>query len=400
MYIKFYTVSKTKNSVAVYEKSAKLIEVKETVSDAVEQLNIVITRFPYQSSYGGEEGHTMEIASFYRSQGAKVYFWGSCKVLKKLFTENNYEVFGKWLGKPPVSLGSLVLFSVMFPLLFFKGMLDVLKLKLKYGNSLRLYMLSFTEKLLYAPWCWVFGVQSVWLEHARFGNWFHKNPWKFWYKFWSKRKNVSVVTVSKLMKKEMNMDWVRVITNAIDGRRFKKIRNASTLPVEMRRAFAKKNFDIGFVGRFSEDKGIKLIIKAAKDIPEAGFICCGSGKYKKQLKKNKIDNMWLDKKLVPCFMQNIDLLVLPATFVDPFGLVVLEAMHAGTPVLMTDKCGVSHHLKNNFDAFICKPEDFVERCKEIVSNRNMVKKVQANMDAALKQFSYDEMLKAYWELIT
>jgi glycosyltransferase involved in cell wall biosynthesis len=392
-------VSKAKNAVAVYENTTKIIEKKEASSEMTEQLNVVFTRFPYESSYGGEEGHTMEIASFYRSQGAKVIFWGSCKVLHGLFSENGYKVNKKRLSKPPVTLFRLMTFSILSPLLLLKGMFDVLALKLKHGLTLRMYMLSFTEKLIYAPWCWLFGIKCIWLEHARFGNWFHKNPWKLWYQFWSKRENVEVITVSELMKTEMKMPWVKVITNAIDGRRFKKIKDASSLPVEMRRAFARKNFDIGFVGRFSEDKGVKLILKAAEEIPEAGFICCGNGRFKKTLDKKDIDNMWLDKKLIPCFMQNIDLLVLPATDTDPFGLVVLEAMHAGTPVLMTNKCGVSFHLSDGENAFICSPEKFVEKCKELVENREMLKRVKSNLSKALEEFSYDDMQKAYWETI-
>ncbi len=393
-------MSKIEHSTALLESTDALLENTKVATDEyAEPLKIVVTRFPFSSSYGGEEGHTMEIASFYRSQGAHVEFWGSCKVLRKLFKENNYKFSNRWLSKPPVTLLRLVWFSLISPMLFLKGGWDVGRLKLKHGQQLRMYMLSFTEKLIYGPWLWLFGVKSIWVEHARMGNWFHKNLWKLGYKFWSKRSNVTVVTVSELMKKEMKMAWVKVITNAIDGRRFKKIKDASTLPLEMRRAFAKKNFDIGFVGRFSEDKGMKLILEIAEKIPEAGFICCGDGDYKKKLDKAEIDNMWLDKKLVPCFMQNIDLLVLPATKTDPFGLVVLEAMHAGTPVLLTDKCGVAYHLEDRKEAFICKPEDFVDRCLEIVENRDMIKNVSKNLDVAVSRFSYDEMLESYWKVV-
>lgn len=362
-------------------------------------LRVVVTRFPFTSSYGGEEGHTLEVMKYLKSNGFEVSFWGSCPVLLNEFRKAEFKTNKKWLFKPPVSTWSLLWFTLLSPLLFMKGFWDVLRIRSKYGKDASIYMLSFTEKLIYSPWMSLFGIRQIWLEHARFGNWFHKNPWKFWYKFWSKRKSVSVVTVSELMKKEMGMDWVNVIVNAVDGKRFKSIKDASSLPVEMRRAFARKNFDIGFVGRFSEDKGINLIVKAQKEIEDVGFICCGNGDLKKKLDKADIDNMWLNKKLVPCFMQNIDLLVLPATKTDPFGLVVLEAMHAGTPVLMTDKCGVAHHLEDGVNAFICKPEEFVERCREIYENRDMLKKVSENLDEALEQFNYQDMLDKYMNLL-
>lgn len=361
--------------------------------------NVLVTRFPFTSRFGGEEGHTLEVMKFLRSKNYDIHFWGSCPVLLEEFKKQDFESSKKWLYKPPVSALSLLLFTLLSPLLLLKGLRDVVKIRSKYGKHVKVYMLSFTEKLIYSPWMSLFNIKQIWLEHARFGNWFYKNPWKLWYKFWSKNNNVTVVTVSELMKKEMGMDWVQVIVNAVDGKKFKQIKDASSLPIEMRRAFAKKNFDIGFVGRFSEDKGVDLIVKAASEIDEAGFICCGSGDMKKRLDKADIDNMWLDKKLIPCFMQNIDLLVLPATKTDPFGLVVLEAMHAGTPVLLSDKCGVAYHLEDGVNAFICKPEDFSEKCKEIVENRDIIKEVSKNLDAALEQFDYQVMLDKYLELI-
>lgn len=399
MYIKFLGVGKFEESALAMNKELNLSLLKAKNEVMAEQYKVAFTRFPYESQLGGEELHTIDIAKYYKSKGAKVSFWGSCKVLSKLFAENNLKVEKTWLAKPPVTTSQLVLFSLLSPLLFLKAGFDVLKLKLKYGYQLRLYMLGFSEKLLWSPWCWMFGIRSIWLEHARFGNWFFKNPWKYWYKFWAKLNNVEIVTVSELMREKLAIEKVKVITNAVDGTRFKKLEDASRLPLEMRRAFAKKKTDIGFVGRFSEDKGVNLIIKAAKELPDAGFICCGKGPLKKKLDKKDIDNMWLDHKLIPCFMQNIDLLILPATKIDPFGLVVLEAMHAGTPVLMTTKCGVSYHLKDGINAFICKPDEFVDKLKFIFENPKVIAKVKENLSMAVSKFDYDEMRQKYWTLL-
>ena len=365
-----------------------------------ENYSVFFTRFPFESQLGGEELHTIDIAKFYRQKKALVGFIGSCKILLRLFDDNQLQTQSKWLYKPPVDMFSLVVFTLLFPFLFLKSGFDILKLKITYGMGLRLYMLGFTEKLVWAPWCWLFGVNCIWLEHARFGKWFHKNPWKIWYKFWSNRSNVTVVTVSELMKKEAKLDHIEVIPNAIDGGKFSKIKDASSLPIEVRRAFAKKKFDIGFVGRFSEDKGIDIIIEASKKFPDVGFICCGKGKLKTKLDKNNIDNFWLTPELIPCFMQNIDLLILPATKTDPFGLVVLESMHASTPVLLTDKCGVAHHLRDKKNAFVCSPDDFIERLEEIINKPEMIKKVSGNLVKSLEQFDYLDMKNKYWDLLS
>jgi len=57
-----------------------------------------MTRFPYESSWGGEESHTLSLARYFREEGHEVIFMGSCPVLLKKFAEEGFEVHPCWGG--------------------------------------------------------------------------------------------------------------------------------------------------------------------------------------------------------------------------------------------------------------------------------------------------------------
>lgn len=359
---------------------------------------IIVTRFPYESQLGGEELHTFEVVDYLRSEGKDVKFLTSCPVLRKFAHTRGIPVNKVWLYKAPVSAFSLAVFTILSPVLLIWSLLICAYLKFKFGRFC-FYSLSFTEKLLFAPWCWLFRIPTVWVEHARIGNWFNKNPWRVWYKFWGQDKPIKIVTVSDRMKNDLAIDQVLVIPNAIDTTEFKKLHDASILPEELLTALRSKKVDIGYIGRLSEDKGMEEIIKLANEFKDFGFITIGSGKYKKELTENNVTNIpYLTREQISAFLQNINLFILPATKTDPFGLVVLEAMAAGCPVLISQQVGVSDYLTQN-EAEVCDINDFSATFKKLLSNPEKLQALAANGKLAVNRFDIDTMLKAYLNVI-
>jgi glycosyltransferase involved in cell wall biosynthesis len=362
--------------------------------------SIIITRFPFAFQLGGEEIHTFMVAEYLREIGHNVEFLTSCPVLRQFAHSHNFKTRKIWMYKPPVSFSSYLVFNILSPILFLWSFIVVLLIRIFRRNP-KIYALSFTEKLLFAPWCWLFGIKMVWVEHARIGNWFHKNIWKYWYKLWATGDMVTVVTVSKVMKKDLGISDVEIITNAIDTDIFSKLYNVSILPQQVRKYLQKTVFDVGYVGRLSEDKGMDLLIQLKKEMPEIGITTIGSGPYKNLLEENGIRNYpFMKKEEVACFMQNLDLLVLPATKTDPFGLVVIEAIAANCPTLITNKVGVSDYLVNNKETFIVDPEDFVAKVKELYKKPNLLAEVKANTDSTKSKFELEVMLKSYGKLFS
>ena len=51
-------------------------------------------------------------------------------------------------------------------------------------------------------------------------------------------------------------------------------------------------------------------------------------------------------------MAQIDVLVLPSILLEVFGLVVVEAVSAGRPVIVSDSCGVGEVVRHGVDGLI------------------------------------------------
>jgi rhamnosyl/mannosyltransferase len=106
-----------------------------------------------------------------------------------------------------------------------------------------------------------------------------------------------------------------------------------------------------FVGRLVAYKGLSSLISAVPAVPGASFLIVGDGPLEDDLKKqagrlgvsDRVHFLGRVRNLKPYYMA-CDLLVLPSvTAVEMFGLVQLEAMSFGKPVVTSDlKTGVTY----------------------------------------------------------
>ena len=115
------------------------------------------------------------------------------------------------------------------------------------------------------------------------------------------------------------------------------------------------NFFVLFVGKFADFKGIDILLDASKKYEDYIYaqgkkvltIIVGSGSLEQQLKKqasdlNLINTHFVGKKGIQeiCDLQNLaDVSVVPSRN-EPFGLVVLEGLACGHPVIGTNSGGI------------------------------------------------------------
>jgi len=130
--------------------------------------------------------------------------------------------------------------------------------------------------------------------------------------------------------------------------------------------FSSRDCIIGYVGRFSEEKGILQLLTAVPMIirrePEAKFLFIGEGPLQDTIKhyiqKNNLDNTitspgWVSHDQLAGYLNRMKLLVIPS---DTEGLpnVMLEAMACGTPVLATPVGGIPDFIKDSRTGYILK----------------------------------------------
>lgn len=123
------------------------------------------------------------------------------------------------------------------------------------------------------------------------------------------------------------------------------------------------------LGRIVEKKGFDLLLEAfarlADGHPDLGLVIGGDGPARSSLVE-AIGAKGLDARValpgplsrgqVAWVMQAADVFVLPSR-VEPFGIVVLEALRAGCPVVVSSRGGAVEIVRDGEDGFVVDPTD-------------------------------------------
>jgi len=159
------------------------------------------------------------------------------------------------------------------------------------------------------------------------------------------------------------------------------------------------------IGRYVYYKGFEYLIEAAKDI-DAKFLIIGSGplknKYEKLIKKYNLENkVFLIPPLenLSSFYYACDVFVLPSIAKsEAFGLVLIEAMACGKPVISTELgTGTSFVNQDGVTGFVVPPKNsqaLAQAIKKIIENKNILEEFGKNAQERVRtNFSLEKMLE-------
>lgn len=161
-----------------------------------------------------------------------------------------------------------------------------------------------------------------------------------------------------------------------------------------------------FVGRLNYYKGLRYLIEAMKDIEE-NLIIIGEGPFKKGL-ESKIKGLKIENKVYFLPFQKekdlinyyhaCDVFVLPSIFKsEAFGIVLIEAMACGKPVISTELgTGTSFVNKNGVTGLVVLPKDvksLSSAIKKISEDKILARKFGQNaFEGVKKEFDLERML--------
>ena len=152
----------------------------------------------------------------------------------------------------------------------------------------------------------------------------------------------------------------------------------------------KKILFVGGLDKAHYFKGVDILLKAASkfQLPASSFQIIGDGDLKPQYMKQAKELGIADKvnflgkvsdEKLPEIYRQADLLILPSINKnEAFGLVLLEAMACGVPVIASDLPGVRTVFENGRQGLLCNPGDISDlknKIEEILSDENKRKQM-------------------------
>ena len=206
--------------------------------------------------------------------------------------------------------------------------------------------------------------------------------------------NVKYVCISHQQCQALDISSASVIHHGLD-----------TSLYEMRKV--KKKY-LSFLGRIAPVKGVHTAIEVAhkSGIPLkiAGEIQPTFQEYFDSQIKPSIDGEFIEYVGEVGLEAKNELLgdslamLFPIQWDEPFGLVMIEAMACGTPVLALPGGSVPEVVKNNVSGFVCKDvEDMAERARQLADSPLSAVGIRAYVE---EEFSTDRMVDAYLDLYT
>ncbi|MCY0979375.1 glycosyltransferase [Chryseobacterium wangxinyae] len=116
-----------------------------------------------------------------------------------------------------------------------------------------------------------------------------------------------------------------------------------------------------YVGRLSPEKNLLNLIQVFNSFPNLNLHIIGFGPQEKDLKNIALENVKFHGAISNVdlykFYQNYDVFILPS-LIEPWGLVVEEALNNGMPVIVSEKVGCSDEIVvNDFNGLIFNLEN-------------------------------------------
>lgn len=165
-------------------------------------------------------------------------------------------------------------------------------------------------------------------------------------------------------------------------------------------------FNILCVGRLPKEKGVDILVRAfselAKVNPKVQLTIVGKGPEEEALKK-LVSHLEMDKQVffageVPHeniwqYYQNADVFVHPATWAEPFGRIILEAMQFDLPLIVSN-AGAPPDIIGDAGLVFKKGnvDDLAQKLELLYKDERLRQKLSSNCPKILQNYNRDKII--------
>lgn len=225
---------------------------------------------------------------------------------------------------------------------------------------------------------------------------------------WTLRSADVVVTVSRaiaaLCRVVAGMDHIEVVPNGFQPVEITGTRDA----LRPQFGLAASDFVILCIARLLPVKGLDVLLQALVALPGATLWICGAGPERARLERlasslGVIERVqflgFLEDRVVAERRRAADLFVLPSRS-EPFGIVLLEAMDAGLPIVATNVGGIPDivSLENGLLVSPDDPEALAVAIKELMADPGRRSRMGQSNQTKAKNFRWDIIGESYVKL--
>ena len=218
----------------------------------------------------------------------------------------------------------------------------------------------------------------------------------------------AVIALTGDMKREIKKIYDRDIIVIPNGINLERFENLSREDIRRRLKIKEDEKVIVFVGTLRPVKGVKYLIKTMKIITQKGtdtrLMLVGDGVDRGKL-EGLVEELDLGKYVkfigkvpneeVPEYMVASDVFVLPSLS-ESFGIVNLEAMASGLPIVATKVGGLPEVVKDGETGFLVEPrnpEQIAEKVLLIFEDDELRERISENNKKKAKEYSWESVVK-------
>ena len=192
---------------------------------------------------------------------------------------------------------------------------------------------------------------------------------------------------------------LRVIPNGVDL----NVYRPGLAPI---RHLRDENLNVLFVGRLEKRKGLGDLLRAYRAmsmrVPQTRLIIVGDGPLRGRVEsyvaRHRLANVvlagYVPESVKPRYYDSADIFCAPATGAESFGIVLLEALASGLPVVATEVPGYMSVLESGRDSVTVQPNNWRELAASLV-----ILARDADLRRRLSDYALQKARRYSWDLV-